>query len=94
MADRDRQQVRVLHDDRTAESLDAVWPTGTPAQRASIEAVAMNMGDPSVQSVSTPRPHGDATSVFDTVRSVTRLRTTVAKVRRIEHRLRARPTRG
>jgi hypothetical protein len=65
VADLVRQRVLFLNDDRETESLDTFWPTCTPAQLASIEAVAMDMWKPYVQSVSAHVPEGDAKIVFD-----------------------------
>ncbi len=87
VADLDRQRVLFVNDDRTAESLDAFWPTCTPAQLASIEAVAMDMWEPYVQSVSTHVPQGAAKIVFDKFHIVKHLHEAVDKVRRTEHRL-------
>jgi transposase len=58
VADLDRHRVLFLQDGRTAESLDAFWPTCTSAQLQSIEAVAMDMWEPYVHSVSTHSPTG------------------------------------
>ena len=85
VADLGRHRVLFLHDDRTAESLDAFWPTCTPAQLDSLEAVAMDMWDPYVQSVSTHVPHGAAKIVFDKFHIVKHLHEAVDKVRRTEH---------
>ncbi len=85
VADLDRQRVLFLNDDRTAESLDAFWPTCTSAQRDSIKAVAMDMWEPYIQSVSTHVLHGDI--VFDKFHIVKHLHEAVDKVRRTEHRL-------
>ncbi len=59
VADLDRQRVLFLNDDRTAESLDAFWPTCTSAQRDSIEAVAMDMWDPYGAACKHLRPTGE-----------------------------------
>ena len=87
VADLTRQRVLFLNDDRTTDSLDAFWPTCTPEQLASIEAVAMDMWDPYVQSVSTHVPEGDGKIVFDKFHLVKHLHEAVDKVRRTEHRL-------
>jgi transposase len=87
VADLDRHRVLFLNDDRTAESLDAFWPACTPAQLDGIEAVAMDMWDPYVQSVRAHVPHGAAKIVFDKFHIVKHLHEAVDKVRRTEHRL-------
>lgn len=87
VADLDHQRVVFLNEDRTAESLDAFWPTCTPEQLDGIEAVAMDMWDPYVQSVSTHVPDGAAKIVFDKFHVVKPLHEAVDQVRRIEHRL-------
>jgi transposase len=87
VADLGRQRVLFLNDDRTAERLDAFWPTCTPAQLASIEAVAMDMWEPYIQSVSTYLPYGETKIVFDKFHIVKHLHDAVDKVRRTEHRL-------
>ena len=87
VADLDRHRVLFLNDDRTTESLDAFWPTCTAAQLDSIEAVAMDMWEPYIQSVSTHVSQGAAKIVFDKFHIVKHLHEAVDKVRRTEHRL-------
>ena len=87
VADLVRQRALFLNDDRETESLDAFWPTCTPAQLASIEAVAMDIWDPYIQSVRTHVPRGAAKIVFDKFHIVKHLHEAVDKVRRTEHRL-------
>ena len=86
VADLVRQRALFLNDDRETESLDAFWPTCTPAQLASIEAVAMDMWDPYIRSVRTHVPRGAAKIVFDKFHIVKHLHEAVDKVRRTEHR--------
>jgi transposase len=76
-----RQRLPFLNDDRTRESLDAFWPTCTPPQLASIEAVAMDMWGPYVQSVSAHVPQGDAKIAFDKLHIVKHLHEAADKVR-------------
>jgi len=87
VADLVRQRVLFLNDDRETASLDTFWPTCTPAQLASIEAVAMDMWEPYVRSVSAHVPQGDAKIVYDKFHIVRHLHEAVDKVRRTEHRL-------
>jgi len=87
VADLQRHRVLFLTEDRTAESLDAFWPTCTSAQRDSIAAVAMDMWQPYVQSVETHVPGGAEKIVFDKFHIVKHLHEAVDKVRRTEHHL-------
>jgi transposase len=87
VADLERSRVLFVNEDRKAESLDAFWPTCTPVQRASIVAVAMDMWEPYIQSVSTHVPGGQAKIVFDKFHIVKHLHAAVDKVRKLEHRL-------
>jgi len=86
VADLERHRVLFLNEERTVESLDAFWPTCTPAQRASIEAVAMEMWEPYIQTVRTHVPDGATKIVFDKFHLVKHLHEAVDKVRRTEHR--------
>ena len=63
VADLVRQRALFLNDDRETESLDAFWPTCTPAQLASIEAVAMDMWDPYSAACKRLRPAGEGPAV-------------------------------
>jgi transposase len=87
VADLERQRVLFVHEDRTEESLNAFWPTCTPAQVEGIEAVAMDMWEPYVQSTCTHVPQGATKIVFDKFHIVKHLHEAVDKVRRTEHRL-------
>jgi transposase len=70
VADLHRQRVLFVNEDRKAESLDAFWPTCTPAQRDSITAVAMDMWEPYVHSVTSHLPDGGDKIVFDKFQTV------------------------
>src|SRR5215467_2941865 len=61
----DRSRVLYLADDRKQASLDAFWPTLTPAQRDGITAVAMDMWEPYVQSTRAHLPDAASKIVFD-----------------------------
>ena len=63
VADLIRQRVLFLNDDRETESLDTFWPTCTPAQLASIEAVAMDMWEPYGAACKCLRPAGEGPAV-------------------------------
>jgi transposase len=86
VADLDRPRVLYLADDRKQASLDGFWPTLTPAQRAGITAVAMDMWEPYVQSTRAHLPEADAKIVFDKFHVVKHLHDAVDHVRRGEHR--------
>jgi transposase len=86
VVDLERHRVLYLADDRKQESLDGFWPTLTPAQRDGITAVAMDMGEPYVQSTRAHLPEADAKIVFDNFHVVKHLHEAVDCVRRGEHR--------
>jgi transposase len=65
VADLQRSRVLFVNEDRKADSLDAFWPTCTQAQRDSITAVAMDMWEPYVHSVTSHLPDGAGKIVFD-----------------------------
>jgi transposase len=86
VADLDGSRVLYLAEDRKQESLDGFWTTLTPAQREGIEAIAMDMWEPYVQST---REHVDAAEtkiVFDKFHVAKHLHDAVDHVRRVEHR--------
>jgi hypothetical protein len=63
-------------------------PTGlTPAQRAQIQAVAMDMWEPYVQSVQAHVPQAGSKIVFDVFHILQHMNKAVDQVRRREHRL-------
>jgi len=82
VADLDRSRVLYLADDRKQASLDAFWPTLTPAQRDGITAVAMDMWEPYVQSTRVHLPDADSKIVFDKFHVVKHLHEAVDRVRR------------
>jgi len=86
VADLDQGRVLYLADDRKQESLDGFWATLTPAQLAGIEAVAMDMWEPYVQSTQVHLADADAKIVFDKFHVVKHLHDAVDQVRRAEHR--------
>lgn len=79
---------RVLHvaEGRTQASLDGFWETLTPEQREGIQAVAMDMWDPYVQSTRQHLKDGDAKIVFDKFHIAKHLSEAVDVVRRRENR--------
>jgi transposase len=90
VADLQRQRVLFVNEDRKADSLDAFWPACTSAQRDSITAVAMDMWEPYIHSVTSHLPDGGGKIVFDKFHLVKHLHTAVDKVRKMEHRWLAR----
>jgi transposase len=80
---------RVLYvaDDRKRESLEAFWAVRlTDAQRARIEAIAMDMWEPYVQATRARIPDAEAKIVFDKFHIAKHLNEAVDRVRRAEHR--------
>ena len=79
--------VEYLAEERKQASLDGYFTSLTPAQRAQIQAVAMDMWEPYVQSVQTHVPQAERKIVFDVFHILQHMNTAVDKVRRAEHRL-------
>ena len=86
VADLDRSRVLALAEDRKQESLDGFWATLTPAQREGIEAIAMDMWEPYVQSTLAHVDDATAKIVFDKFHIAKHLHDAVDKVRKAEHR--------
>jgi transposase len=86
VADPVQSRVLYLADERKPESLDGFRPMLTEAQPAGIQAVAMGMGEPYVQSARAALPEAGATIVFDKFHVVKHLHDAVDHVRRGEHR--------
>ena len=78
--------VEYLAEERKQASLDAYFTGLTPEQRAQIQAVAMDMWEPYVQSVQTYVPHADRKIVFDVFHILQHMNNAVDLVRRHEHR--------
>ena len=79
--------VEYLAEERKQASLDGYFTSLTLAQRAQIQAVAMDMWEPYVQSVQTHVPQAERKIVFDVFHILQHMNTAVDKVRRAEHRL-------
>jgi transposase len=79
--------VEYLAEERKQASLDGYFTSLTPAQRVQIQAVAMDMWEPYVQSVHTHVPQAESKIVFDVFHILQHMNTAVDKVRRAEHRL-------
>jgi transposase len=86
VADLDRGRVLYLADDRKQESIDSFWQTLTPAQRAGVEAVAMDMWAPYVQSTTAHLDAAERKIVFDKFHVAKHVHDAVDRVRRAEHR--------
>ena len=84
--DLERSRVLYVAEDRTQASLDGFWETLTEEQRESIEAVAMDMWDPYVASVSEHLRDGKRKIVYDKFHIAKHLGEAVDKVRRKENR--------
>jgi transposase len=82
----DLEQSRVLEvvPDRTAEAAGQLWDSLSPEQKASVEAVAVDMWEPFVQSVREQVPAADV--VHDKFHVSKYLNEAVDKVRRQEHK--------
>ncbi len=81
-----RSRVLYVAEDRSQASLDGFWETLTEEQRESIEAVAMDMWDPYVASVSEHLRNGKQKIVYDKFHIAKHLGEAVDRVRRQENR--------
>ena len=79
--------VEYIADDRKQASLDAYFATVPPDQLARIEAIAMDMWEPYVQSVLAHVPNGQMKIVFDKYHIMSHMGTAVDTVRKREHRV-------
>jgi transposase len=86
VADLDRSRVLYLADDRKQESLAGFWATLTPEQRAGIQAVAMDMGEPCVRSSHAHLREAEAKIVVDTGHGAKHVHEALDAVRKAEHR--------
>jgi transposase len=82
----DLEQSRVLDvvEDRTAEAAEQLWQTLTPEQKQAVEAVAVDMWEPFIQTIQTELPEADI--VHDKFHVSKYLGEAVDKVRRQEHK--------
>lgn len=86
VADLEQSRVLYLAEDRKQESLDSFWATLTPEQRDGIEAIAMDMWEPYIQSTRAHLEEADGKIVFDKFHVAKHLHDAVDHVRRAEHR--------
>lgn len=87
VCDVDRGIVEYIADDRKKASLDAYYQSLSPEQLAGIQAVAMDMWDPFIDSTTAHVPNGRAKIVFDRYHIMTYMNQAVDQVRKQEHRL-------
>ena len=88
--DLDRGRVLYVAEDRTTASLDGFWSSLTPEQLNAVQAVAMDMWDPFVNSTVSHLPGAAEKIVFDKFHIAQHLSNAVDLVRRSENkRLRA-----
>jgi len=86
VADLERSRVLYLAEERTQESLNGFWATLTPVQRDGIEAIAMDMWEPYIQSTRAHLEEADTKIVFDKFHLAKHLHEAVDGVRRAEQR--------
>lgn len=84
--DLDRSRVLYVAEDRKQSSLDGFWKTLTTEQVDGIEAVAMDMWDPYLESVREHLPEAERKIVFDKFHVAKHLGEALDKVRRKEHK--------
>lgn len=87
VADLDAGCVLYVDGDRKQESLDRYWQSLAPEQRAGIEAIAMDMWEPYIQSTLAHVPAATEKIVFDKFHIAQHLHEAVDAVRRREARL-------
>jgi transposase len=86
--DLDRGTVEYIGDDREKTSLDAYYRSLSAEQLAGIEAVAMDMWAPYIESTASHVPDGRSKIVFDRYHVMLHMNDAVDQVRRSEHRQR------
>lgn len=82
----DRTTVQYVGEGREQASLDGFWQSLTPTQLAGVEAVAMDMWEPFVQSTLAHVPGAQAKIVHDPFHLVKAMNEAVNEVRKSEHR--------
>lgn len=86
VCDLDRSTVEYVAEGRTTESLAGYYESLSPARRAEIEAVAMDMWEPYVQATMEQVPWAAEKIVFDKFHIMKHMNEAVDAVRREEHR--------
>jgi len=84
--DLDRGTVEYIGDDREKSSLDAYYQSLSAEQLSGIEAVAMDMWEPYIESTAVHVPDGRSKIVFDRYHVMLHMNNAVDQVRRSEHR--------
>jgi len=84
LTDLDRSRVLEVVEDRTREAAGQLWDTLSLEQKAAVEAVAVDMWEPFIQTIQTQVP--DADVVHDKFHVSKYLNEAVDKVRRQEHK--------
>ena len=57
--DWDQSRVRDVVEERTSQAADPLWATRTPEQKQAVEAVAVDLGAPFIQTMAKPGPGAD-----------------------------------
>lgn len=86
VCDLERATVEFVAPDRKIESLGTFYDQLTPAQRAALRGVAMDMWEPYIQATRTRLPDGEARIVFDRFHVMREMTRAVDTVRKQEHR--------
>lgn len=86
VCDLDRSTVEYVAEDRKTESLGGYYDQLTPAQRAALAGVAMDMWEPYIQATRARLPGGDDRIVFDRFHIMREMTRSVDTVRKQEHR--------
>jgi len=84
LTDLEQSRVPEVAEDRTREAAGQLWDSLSPAQKAAVEAVAVDMWEPFIQSVREQVPAADV--VHDKFHVSKYLNEAVDKVRRQEHK--------
>jgi transposase len=84
LTDLDRSRVLDVVEERTAEAAEQLWQTLSPEQKQAVEAVAVDMWEPFIQTIQAQVP--DADIVHDKFHVSKYLGEAVDKVRRQEHK--------
>jgi len=84
LTDLDQSRVLEVVAERTGEAADQLWATLTPEQKAGVEAVAVDMWEPFIQTIAKQVPAADI--VPDRFHASQHLNESVDQVRRQEHK--------
>lgn len=84
LTDLDESRVLDVVEERTTEAADRLWETLSPEQKQAVEAVAVDMWEPFIQTIEKQVPEADI--VHDKFHVSKYLGEAVDKVRRVEHK--------